>query len=62
MKATTAKAKNRHLKQVHPAETGVMDPVCGMRVDPVKAAAKAEHDGRSTGGRRDRVCAPGPVG
>jgi len=47
MKATTAKAKDRHLKLAHPAGTGIVDPVCGMRVDPAKAAAQTEHAGRT---------------
>jgi len=47
MKATTTKANDQHLKLVHPAGTAIVDPVCGMRVDPAKAAAKTEHAGRT---------------
>ncbi|HQX85976.1 MAG TPA: YHS domain-containing protein, partial [Aestuariivirga sp.] len=40
--------KHEHTHSTHnPSATGVIDPVCGMTVDPATAKHKAEHQGQS---------------
>ncbi|MBL8902043.1 MAG: heavy metal translocating P-type ATPase [Rhizobiales bacterium] len=40
--------KHEHTHSMHnPSATGVIDPVCGMTVDPATAKHKAEHQGQS---------------
>jgi YHS domain-containing protein len=34
-------------QQAQPAKTTVVDPVCGMEIDPAKAAGKSEYKGKT---------------